>query len=104
MLARRFALTDVGGFDDEYFLYWEDADLCRRLRNSGWHVRYAPAATVIHRVGQSSQSAPDLANREFHRSALRYYVTHVVPQPWHPGRALAWLILTGRGAVKRLRA
>jgi GT2 family glycosyltransferase len=101
MLARREVLTNVGGFDNEYFLYWEDADLCRRLRDSGWHIRYMPAATVVHRAGQSSRSAPDLANREFHRSAFRYYITHVVPQPWHPGRALAWLILTGRAAVRR---
>ena len=35
MLARRAALTDVGGFDERYFLYWEDADLCRRLRAAG---------------------------------------------------------------------
>lgn len=103
MLARREALRSVGGFDEGYFLYWEDADLCRRLRKSGWHVRYMPAATVVHQVGQSSRSAPDLANREFHRSAFRYYVTHVVPQPWHPGRALAWMVLTGRAAVKRIR-
>ena len=37
------------------FLYWEDADLCRRLRNRGFHVRYVPGATAVHHVGQSSQ-------------------------------------------------
>jgi GT2 family glycosyltransferase len=101
MLARRDALGSVGGFDERYFLYWEDADLCRRLRRSGWHVRYMPGAVAIHEVGQSSRNVRALANREFHRSAYRYYVTHVVPQRWHPGRPLAWLILRARALVSR---
>jgi GT2 family glycosyltransferase len=93
MLARREALKSVGGFDQGYFLYWEDADLCRRLRNAGWEIRYMPEPTVVHDVGQSSQSARTLANREFHRSAYRYFATHVVPQKWHPARPLGWAIL-----------
>jgi N-acetylglucosaminyl-diphospho-decaprenol L-rhamnosyltransferase len=100
MLARRDALLSVGGFDEGYFLYWEDADLCRRLRRAGWETRYVPAATVRHQVGQSSRTAPGLANREFHRSAYRYYVTHVVPARWHPGRPLAWALLTARSMIK----
>ena len=39
MLARREALAGISGFDEGYFLYWEDADLCRRLRNAGWEKR-----------------------------------------------------------------
>lgn len=102
MLARRDALTLVGGFDEAYFLYWEDADVCRRLRTAGWETRYVPSAIVRHQVGQSSRTAPGLANREFHRSAYRYYVTHVVPQRFHPGRAVAWTILAARSAFKSL--
>lgn len=101
MLARREALGSVGGFDEGYFLYWEDADLCRRLRRSGWHVRYMPGAVAIHEVGRSRRNVQALANREFHRSAYRYYVTHVVPQRWHPGRPLAWLILRARALIFR---
>lgn len=101
MLARREALSSVGGFDEGYFLYWEDADLCRRLRRSGWHVRYMPGAGVIHDVGQSSRTERARANREFHRSAYRYYITHVVPHRWHPGRPLAWLILGARALIFR---
>jgi GT2 family glycosyltransferase len=104
LLIRRDALTSVGGFDEGYFLYWEDADLCRRLRNAGWHVRYVPGAAVTHQVGRSSQTARALSVREFHRSAYRYYVTHVVPQWWHPGRPVAWAILSARRAWKQLAA
>ena len=47
----------AGGFDERYFLYWEDADLCRRLRGAGHTVRYVPSATVVHIGGRSSASA-----------------------------------------------
>ena len=96
MLARRTALEQVGGFDERFFLYWEDADLCRRLRAGGHHVRYVPAATAIHRVGQSSRSARTFAIRAFHRSAYLYYATHVAPAPLNPKRALARAILNTR--------
>jgi GT2 family glycosyltransferase len=100
MLARSEALAEVGGFDEGYFLYWEDADLCRRLRNTGWETRYMTGATAVHDVGQSSRKARSLANREFHRSAYRYFATHVVPQRWHPGRVIGWTILMLRSRLK----
>jgi GT2 family glycosyltransferase len=96
MLARRTALEQVGGFDERFFLYWEDADLCRRLRLHGHHVRYVPSATAIHRVGQSSRTARTFAIRAFHRSAYLYYATHVAPAPLNPKRALARAILHTR--------
>jgi hypothetical protein len=77
MLARREALQQVGGFDERYFLYWEDADLCRRLRGRGYQIRYAPQATAVHQVGQSSRSLRAPAIRAFHESAYLYYATHV---------------------------
>ena len=100
MLLRREALDEVGGFDEGYFLYWEDADVCRRLRQAGWQVRYTTVSTVVHDVGQSSRNARALANREFHRSAYRYFATYVVPQQWHPARFLARTILTARARLK----
>jgi GT2 family glycosyltransferase len=96
MLARRDALVKVNGFDERYFLYWEDADLCRRLRSAGYHVRYVPRATAIHRVGHSSKTARATAIRAFHASAYLYYATHNAPGRLQPKRALARVILSGR--------
>ena len=96
MLARRGALSEVRGFDERFFLYWEDADLCRRLRKKGFHVRYVPAATAIHRVGQSSRTARTFAIRAFHESAYLYYTTHVAPAPFNPKRLLARALLNTR--------
>lgn len=96
MLARRSALDAVGGFDERYFLYWEDADLCRRLRARGYHVRYVPGASAIHRVGQSSRTARAFAIRAFHESAYLYYATHVASARLNPKRALARVLLHAR--------
>jgi GT2 family glycosyltransferase len=96
MLARRSALDAVGGFDEGYFLYWEDADLCRRLRGRGYHVRYVPGASAVHQVGHSSRTARADSIRAFHASAYRYYATHVAPAALDPKRLLARGLLAAR--------
>lgn len=96
MLARRTALEAVDGFDPRFFLYWEDADLCRRLRSRGYHVQYVPGATAIHRVGHSSRTVRGVAIRAFHESAYRYYTTHVAPAAFDLRRPLARAMLAAR--------
>jgi hypothetical protein len=78
-LARRAALEAIGGFDEGFFLYEEDADLCRRLRGAGWRILYTPAATVRHALGQSMARDPARARLEYRRSHLRYYQKHNGP-------------------------
>ncbi len=104
MLARRAPLHGARGFDERYFLYWEDADLCRRLRAAGYHVRYVPGATAVHRVGHSSRTARALSIRAFHASAYVYYATHVARGTFNPKRLLARVILTVRYVWKLLNS
>ena len=96
MLARTDALRSVDGFDERYFLYWEDADLCRRLRTAGHHVRYVPSASAVHRVGHSSSTVRVPALKAFHSSAYLYYATHVAPGAANPKRLLAKALLSFR--------
>ncbi len=82
MMVRRAAFEDVGGMDEGFFLYWEDADFCRRLRDRGWTTAYNPAISVTHLTSRSSARAPVRSLFAFHRGAFRYYVKHSGPIAW----------------------
>jgi hypothetical protein len=74
MLVRREAAEAIGGFDEGFFLYCEDVDICARLRAAGHDIRYEPGATVHHVGGHSaprSSLLPVLA-----ASRLRYARKH----------------------------
>lgn len=99
LLARRDVLSQVNGFDEQYFLYWEDADLCRRVRARGYQVRYVPTAAAVHEVGHSSRGGRGPAIRAFHKSAYLYYATHVAPDA-RIKRLLARALLAVRCRMK----
>jgi N-acetylglucosaminyl-diphospho-decaprenol L-rhamnosyltransferase len=69
---RRDALDEIGGWDERYFMYMEDTDLCWRLRGAGWNVLYEPAGTVMHVGGVSTSRRPYRMLAEHHRSAYRF--------------------------------
>jgi len=71
-LAQRRALEELGGFDEAYFMYAEDADLCWRARRAGWGVAYAPAAVVTHLRGVSTARHPYRMLLAHHRSVYRF--------------------------------
>ena len=71
-LVRRSAFEQVGGFDESYFMYAEDVDLCWRLGRKGWSVAYVPEAEVTHRQGVSTDHHPYRMILEHHRSLLRF--------------------------------
>jgi N-acetylglucosaminyl-diphospho-decaprenol L-rhamnosyltransferase len=74
MFFRRSVLEELGGFDEGFFMYCEDIDLCRRLWDAGHELRYEPTATVVHEGGASAPRAsllPVLA-----ASRLRYAKKH----------------------------
>jgi GT2 family glycosyltransferase len=76
MMVRRDAFDEVGGMDEQFFLYWEDADLCFRLWRVGWLTVYNPAVGITHLTGRSSALARKQSLIAFHRSAFRYFVKH----------------------------
>jgi GT2 family glycosyltransferase len=76
MFVRRDALDEVGFFDERFFLYWEDVDLCKRMVAGGWKVVYYPKATIEHCVGGSSERNLVRSVFEFHKSAYLYFMKH----------------------------
>jgi GT2 family glycosyltransferase len=79
LLVRRDAFDAVGGFDEGFFLYFEDIDFCLRVRESGRGVLYDPSVTVLHHRGASARVASERAAREYRRSQLRFWEKHSGP-------------------------
>lgn len=96
-LARKGALEAVGLFDEGYFLFEEDADLCLRLRRAGWRLLFTPAVEVVHQRGKSAEQSEGRALREYHRSHLRYYTKH----NGLASRGLLRALMAARGLVSR---
>ena len=97
LMARRAAIDAVSGFDEGFFLYQEDVDLCLRVRGAGWRIVFTPAAEVVHHLGASMSRTPAAAALEYHRSHLRLYRKHARPL----SRALLRAGLLARGIGSR---
>ncbi|MDZ7698234.1 MAG: glycosyltransferase [Deltaproteobacteria bacterium] len=76
MVVRRAAIEDVGFMDDGFFMYWEDADWCRRMWIGGWKVVYYPQPSIIHYVGISSRENVIRSVVAFHKSIYRLFKKH----------------------------
>ena len=76
MMIRRECLDRIGLFDEAFFLYAEDVDLCRRMRDTGWEVWHVPTDPVVHYSGGSSEKRSRTATVHFYRSAAIYYRKH----------------------------
>ena len=79
LMIRRDVFDRLGGMDEGYFLYWEDADLAWRASDIGFTCTYLPTVTIRHVGGRSAGLVPASAIRAFHRSAYRLYSKRVGP-------------------------
>jgi N-acetylglucosaminyl-diphospho-decaprenol L-rhamnosyltransferase len=100
LVLRRDALEEVGLFDEGFFLYSEEVDLCLRLRRGGWEVRYFPEVTVVHHESQFSAEIPARRINEMWRSRHRYWRKHHSPA----GARMAALATGGQYAVRAAAA
>jgi GT2 family glycosyltransferase len=79
LLLRREALDAVGLFDEGFFIYSEETDLCRRLCRAGWRTQHFPQVTVVHHESQFSSGIPERRINEMWRSRHRYWRKHHSP-------------------------
>jgi len=87
LMLRRSALDEIGLFDERFFMYSEDEDLCYRLRERGWKVCYSARASVIHRGGASSRQERALNLRRFYESQILFLQKH------RGAKAVRWYII-----------
>ncbi len=76
MLIRQQVFAQVGLFDERFFMYSEELDLCRRITKAGWDVIYLPEAVVIHLEGQSSAQVVAARHIRFNASKVYYFRKH----------------------------
>jgi GT2 family glycosyltransferase len=76
MFMSRACYEKTGGFDERFYMYGEDLDLCKQARELGFKVWYYPKTTCLHFKGQSSKRAPQLALYAFHEAMWIYYDKH----------------------------
>jgi N-acetylglucosaminyl-diphospho-decaprenol L-rhamnosyltransferase len=99
MIVRRRVLEEIGTLDERFFMYFEDADLCRRAREAGWSVSYLPHLEVVHAAGGSSRSQPR-AIWLLHRSAFLYHRKHGAHGPLNLYSVLVLVGLASRALAK----
>jgi GT2 family glycosyltransferase len=79
LLVRREVYEQIGGLDEGFFMYSEELDWCKRMKDVGWHVVYLPTATVIHHEGKSSEQVVPSRHIYFQSSKVRYFHKHHGP-------------------------
>lgn len=79
LLCRRAAVLETGCFDESFFLYFEDIDLCLRMRNQGWDMVYLPQARVRHTGGASTGQERAGSRFYYRQSQLYFYQKHNSP-------------------------
>lgn len=99
LLVRREALDEVGLFDERFFIYTEETDLCRRLGAVGWETHYVPEITIAHHVSQFSADVPERRIVEHWRSRHRYWAKHHSPLGARTAARLTGLQYAMRGVV-----
>ena len=102
LAIRRTAFDRVGGFDPDFFMYFEETDLCYRLIEAGWEIHFTPATTIVHKGGASTDQVRAEMAVQFLASMRQFYRRHY--PDGYLRRLDAVLRLQTRAALVRDRA
>ncbi len=103
VVIRKEVFEDIGLLDENFFLYFEDADFCFRSQKNGWSLVYCDRVTGLHKRGKSSNLKTKQANlsrlpKYFYYSRTRYFLQNyskpyliIANIAWHTGALISWL-------------
>jgi GT2 family glycosyltransferase len=77
LMMRRDVFEQIDGFDENFFMYFEDKDICKRVKEIGYKVIYYPKTTIIHLLGGSSHGIKKSVSKYYRDSQLYYYQKHL---------------------------
>jgi GT2 family glycosyltransferase len=113
LLVRREAAREIGWFDPAFFVYSDEVDFCRRLRDAGWTTLFVPAAVAIHHEQLSTGTVPERRivelsrNRDLymrkHHSVAAAWIVRLLTAWTYALRAVAALVLRGHSARRYWR-
>ncbi len=97
LMLRRAALEEVGLLDEDYFMYSEEVDLCKRLRDAGWAIMWSHRSEVVHHGWQSSRQVSTESFLNLYRGKIMYFRKHY-------GRPMAFIykLLLVSASIARL--
>lgn len=101
MLLRREAFDAVGGFDESFFMYCEEADICYRIREAGWSVLFTPISEFLHLGGASAAQYPDAMYRALLRAHLLLLAKHRGAKASERARRLVVVAMRLRAMMNR---
>jgi hypothetical protein len=101
LMIRRTTFADVDGMDEDFFLHFEDLDLCRRVRDADWKVVFVPDISIFHYQGGSSKQSDRRVSWEKHRSMRRYQRKHHGLNFWL--RVLVFFLVWGHFLLQTTR-
>ena len=76
LMVRKEVLDQVGCFDEDYFIYSEEVDLCYRIQRAGWRLYWVPEAKIVHYGGQSTQQVPNEMFLNLYHGKIKYFRKH----------------------------
>lgn len=76
ILIRREAIREVGFFDENFFMYFEEIDWCKRAKEKGWKIYFTPDASIIHHLEKSSEKEGERTFLERYKSLIYYFRKH----------------------------
>ena len=95
MFVRKDVLDQVGGFDERFWMYFEEVDLCLRIKKAGWKIVHYPKASAVHHMSKSSEKWPPAKRMvEFNKSLLKYFQKN--------GRAYQYCLLSLLNRIRLL--
>jgi len=104
MLIRKELLGQIGLLDGNYFMYWEDTDICKRTKDAGWKIMFIPEAEIIHLTGRGGGKRnlrlSLYTTYQMHRSAYHYFLKHYYKHAFTPLAIFTFMGMLTLAAVK----
>lgn len=100
LMFRRKIIEQIGLMDEDFFVYWVDADWCKRIKDAGWKIYYLPQAKVIHMERyKTGQKVSNKMIIDFHKGVYHFYRKHYAKSILNPMSHVALIGLIIRGTI-----